>query len=282
MEVTDDIFQEAFLRFLRADHSKMDEPHMRAYLYCAANSLIIDNWRRHRRQTRDLEALLQQDLLAHDDVADDMEGAFDQLKPQQRCLLWLAYVEDFDHREIAATVGVHEKSVRVLLFRARRAMQDLNCPSESSVIKAVQTATCSDTLLQHVSSCSHCGELVQAAQWMRNLGAVPRWPAPVDPDWLWVQSQFLKEQTRQRRAHRSLLAVETGLIVLVSSCASMLALQWPAAQNILFDVLTVAGGWNISEPFTMSLSSAILVIVVAPLAVAAVTLAIHPLVSGND
>ena len=32
----------------------------------------------------------------------------------------LAYVEGFEHREIATAVGVNEKSVRVLLFRARR------------------------------------------------------------------------------------------------------------------------------------------------------------------
>jgi DNA-directed RNA polymerase specialized sigma24 family protein len=37
-------------------------------------------------------------------------------------LLWLAYVEGFDHREIAAAKGVAEKSVRVLLFRARKAL----------------------------------------------------------------------------------------------------------------------------------------------------------------
>jgi RNA polymerase sigma-70 factor (ECF subfamily) len=34
--------------------------------------------------------------------------------------LWLAYFEGFDHGEIAAALGLREKSVRVLLFRARR------------------------------------------------------------------------------------------------------------------------------------------------------------------
>ena len=35
-------------------------------------------------------------------------------------LLWLAYVEGFDHREIALALRVNQKSVRVLLFRARK------------------------------------------------------------------------------------------------------------------------------------------------------------------
>ena len=53
---------------------------------------------------------------------DDMTEAFGELKPQQRSLLWLAYVEGFDHREIADAAGVKEKSVKVLLFRARKAL----------------------------------------------------------------------------------------------------------------------------------------------------------------
>jgi RNA polymerase sigma-70 factor (ECF subfamily) len=55
-------------------------------------------------------------------MSDDMTRAFRQLKPEHRSLLWLAYVEGFDHREIAAARGVQEKSVRVLLFRARQAL----------------------------------------------------------------------------------------------------------------------------------------------------------------
>jgi DNA-directed RNA polymerase specialized sigma24 family protein len=35
--------------------------------------------------------------------------------------LWMAYVEELDHGEIAAASGVGEKSVRVLLSRARDA-----------------------------------------------------------------------------------------------------------------------------------------------------------------
>ena len=45
---------------------------------------------------------------------------FDQLKTQEQTLLWLAYVEGFDHREIAVALDLKEKSVRVLLFRARK------------------------------------------------------------------------------------------------------------------------------------------------------------------
>jgi RNA polymerase sigma-70 factor (ECF subfamily) len=49
----------------------------------------------------------------------------DRLKPRDRQLLWLAYVEGFSHREIAAVTDIHEKSVRVLLLRARERMMQI-------------------------------------------------------------------------------------------------------------------------------------------------------------
>ena len=47
---------------------------------------------------------------------------FRELKPREQTLLWLAYVEGFEHREIAAALQLSERSVRVLLFRARKSL----------------------------------------------------------------------------------------------------------------------------------------------------------------
>ena len=49
----------------------------------------------------------------------DMQRVFETLKPRQQHLLWLAYVEGFNHDEIAEVIGVKANSVRVLLSRAR-------------------------------------------------------------------------------------------------------------------------------------------------------------------
>jgi DNA-directed RNA polymerase specialized sigma24 family protein len=38
-------------------------------------------------------------------------------------LLWLAYVEGYAHNEIAGTLDLNEKSIKVLLFRARRNLE---------------------------------------------------------------------------------------------------------------------------------------------------------------
>ena len=50
---------------------------------------------------------------------------FHELKPQEQALLWLAYVEGFDHREISAILGVKSTSVRVLLIRARKKLSSV-------------------------------------------------------------------------------------------------------------------------------------------------------------
>jgi RNA polymerase sigma-70 factor (ECF subfamily) len=122
-DLADDILQDAFLRFLRAAPAGLDEPQMRCYLYRTAESLIVDHWRRWKREQRwDVESLFHKEAPPERDMSDDMTRAFRQLKPEHRSLLWLAYVEGFDHREIAAARGVQEKSVRVLLFRARKAL----------------------------------------------------------------------------------------------------------------------------------------------------------------
>jgi RNA polymerase sigma-70 factor, ECF subfamily len=62
----------------------------------------------------------------------DMIRVFRQLKPQQRQMMWLAYVEGADHREIASALGVREGSVRVLLHRARRKLAALLRAPDSS------------------------------------------------------------------------------------------------------------------------------------------------------
>ena len=54
------------------------------------------------------------------DLTLDMERFFAQLPPKQQTLLWLAYMEGVSHREIAASLGMREGSVRVVLYRARK------------------------------------------------------------------------------------------------------------------------------------------------------------------
>ena len=126
-DVADDILQEAFLRFLRVALGDLDPSRQKAYLYKIASRLLVDHWRRVNREQRwDWKVFVgrQRTTDTQLELRHDVSEVFRTLKPQQRSLLWLAYVEEFEHREIASMLGLREKSIKVLLFRARRKMAE--------------------------------------------------------------------------------------------------------------------------------------------------------------
>ncbi|HEY7215415.1 MAG TPA: RNA polymerase sigma factor [Thermoanaerobaculia bacterium] len=122
--LADDILQESYVKLLGRVDPASEEREKRAYLYRIATNLLRDRWRQERREVLGLSSLLgrweERGRAADAPLKVDLESAFQRLEPRERAILWLAYVEGYDHREIAGIVGVKEGSVRVLLFRARK------------------------------------------------------------------------------------------------------------------------------------------------------------------
>jgi RNA polymerase sigma-70 factor, ECF subfamily len=120
-DVADDLLQETFCRLLVHHASivaaEMDAPALRRYLFRIATNLLRDRWRagHDRPFTEPAEAGAAADF----DTPIDVRAMLARLKPKERQLLWLAYVEGMDHKEIAAATGLGRLSVRTLLFRAR-------------------------------------------------------------------------------------------------------------------------------------------------------------------
>lgn len=120
----DDLLQKTFFRFLRANPVFASEEHQRRWIYRTATNLVMD----HFRETKRRGTVAEQDVIASAPSADlrfDMMRVFAELKPQERALLWLAHVEETDHVEIAEALGLKPKSIRVLLFRARKKLGDI-------------------------------------------------------------------------------------------------------------------------------------------------------------
>ena len=129
----EDIVQDAYLRLLRAPPPIRDPGELRAYLFRIASNLIHDAWRRQRRERDafDRDASAPGTATPNPGLRLDMARVFEQLRPEQRQLMWLAYVEGAEHREIAAALGLREGSVRVLLHRARRRLAALLGPRKT-------------------------------------------------------------------------------------------------------------------------------------------------------
>jgi RNA polymerase sigma-70 factor (ECF subfamily) len=121
----DDIVQETYLRLLRVERPIEDPAAQRALLLRIASNLMIDHWRRTRHD-RGHEEPEDRGVNDPDVVLRlDMARVFNTLRPEQRQLVWLAYVEGADHKEIGAVLGVRERSVRVLLHRAKKKLAGL-------------------------------------------------------------------------------------------------------------------------------------------------------------
>jgi RNA polymerase sigma-70 factor (ECF subfamily) len=120
----DELLQEAYIHMINAP--AIGEQQRKAYLYTIATNLLRDRWRKRKRE-REWAAVSDFDERVHHNLnlPIDMGSLFEKLSAQERAILWLAHVEELSHKEIAAVLGVKEKSVRVMVFRAREKAKDL-------------------------------------------------------------------------------------------------------------------------------------------------------------
>ena len=133
----DDLVQESYYRFLRADRAFASDAHRRHYLFRIAINLVHDHstrcarsWQGHSarsartrlsQQADSTDASVEPSAMPSDPaIRTDVSRAMRRLRPRERALLWLAYAEGSSHREIARMLGVKAASVKMLLFRARR------------------------------------------------------------------------------------------------------------------------------------------------------------------
>src|SRR5216684_3096195 len=123
-DVAEDVMQESYCRMLSAKLPPMDETQKKNYLFRIVANVLRDRWRRGEDVSED--DVTEPVAPSHDPEAQtDMRHVFDRLKPRERQLLWLAYVEGANHKEIAGSTGLRTGSVKLLLFRARRKLANM-------------------------------------------------------------------------------------------------------------------------------------------------------------
>lgn len=125
LALADDLLQEAYLRYLRSGFDGEDDDHRKNYLFRIATNAMRDHFRRQRPETDEVPE--KDHSPGHDEAVhlrSDVGGAMSELSPNDRQMLWLAYVEGSSHDEIATALGLRSASIRSMLFRARRRLAE--------------------------------------------------------------------------------------------------------------------------------------------------------------
>jgi RNA polymerase sigma-70 factor, ECF subfamily len=135
--LADDLLQETYYRFLRANAAFDSDDHRRNYLFRIATNLVHDHRRKPFMEVP-AAAIVEVPDAAAAQAAEraarrlDLERAMRQLKPRERSMLWLAYAQGWSHEEIASAIGVKTGSMKAMLHRARQRLVVLLKPGGRS------------------------------------------------------------------------------------------------------------------------------------------------------
>ena len=117
----DDVFQEVFLRYLRAAPVFREEEHRKAWLLRVTvnccKKLHGSFWRRHT-------VALSEALPAQNPEEGELLGLLEGLPQKYRAVLHLYYYEGYATEEIAAILGRSPGTVRSQLSRGRALLRD--------------------------------------------------------------------------------------------------------------------------------------------------------------
>jgi len=179
--------QDAFLA--AASAVPLDEP--RRWLFRVTRNAAIDQLRRRRRHLAVLdgeqEPARSPDSSPQDraELADDLRvlrDGIDRLPEQQRSALMLRELGGLHYREIADVVDVSEANVKVLIFRARRSLQEfadavrLPCDEAQMTLSAHADREAGKAEVArarlHTATCSGCRAFTTAIRGQRTSLAV--------------------------------------------------------------------------------------------------------------
>ena len=142
----DDVVQEAWLRWDRADQNEIERP--AAWLTTVTSRLALDRLRNRRREVAHYvgpwlpEPLITGPTDDPSDLADSITLGFlsllEKLDPTERVVFLLADVFREPFADIAAVVGRSEAATRQVASRARRRLRDARRPSRGTISRAEQ------------------------------------------------------------------------------------------------------------------------------------------------
>jgi RNA polymerase sigma-70 factor (ECF subfamily) len=129
-ECAEDLTTEVFVRMLSMLPSYVDQGRpLLAWLYTIAHNLVIDHYRNRKMEAMPLdERLVGNDGKHPAGLREDCESqeylgrAIRQLTEEQRLVIQLKFIEDYEIGEVAAILDKNERAIRSLQHRALAAL----------------------------------------------------------------------------------------------------------------------------------------------------------------
>lgn len=126
-DVAEDIVHDVFLRIWDDIQTLNDPLSFRSWIFTIARHRAL-NYLRDRKPLDELSEALQDnegsvlDSLVNQEQSSLMDGMLNQLRPAYRELLLLRIEGNLSYAEISAITGLSQSSVRIHLYRARKAL----------------------------------------------------------------------------------------------------------------------------------------------------------------
>ena len=128
-----DITSEVFLKLWQCVKEDKDIKNLNAFTYMIARNMVIDFYRKNNHQEESISAdhhnipdeqkdLLRQQIM--DSELTDVLKGIENLKDEYKEVIILKYLDELSHSEIASILHKSNGAVRVLLFRATKALKE--------------------------------------------------------------------------------------------------------------------------------------------------------------
>lgn len=132
-DLAEDCISETFSRFLHAvKQGKGPGQHLRAYLFRTAHNWIVDYYRRSPVPELPIDLEIQENgeseppaVVMRDFELQEVRDALTQLTPDQRQVIVLKYLHEWDNAEIAHAMEKNVGAVKALQHRAISALKRL-------------------------------------------------------------------------------------------------------------------------------------------------------------
>jgi len=142
-EIAEELLQDVFLKIWEKRESIIPEKSFRSYLYCIAQNLVTDLFRRAAYDRKLLDHLVVATTELHNPIEDRLDlmereavlqQALDNLSPQRRKIYMLCKIDGKSYKEISSLLGISTSTINDHIVKGTKSLKIYLTSNEIAVI----------------------------------------------------------------------------------------------------------------------------------------------------